>query len=167
MNWGDFIGTRIFSRCLFNKFKGVRGFNIIKANALWRKFQRMFLSTSGQSEITRCHKQCKHSSCDSLIDMGCPRRSDRATLSHIFQNSVLDRDKMFSGVLFFQPNPYGSPLPVPTASLSLDIHNLKWSTTVRIKPTTQMPLLKRSACYISSNVWRETIILSCHGALII
>lgn len=65
-----------------------------------RKFQRMFLSISGQSEITRCHKQCKHSSCDSLIDMGCPRRSDRATLSHIFQNSVLGRDKMFSDVLF-------------------------------------------------------------------
>lgn len=164
MNWCDFTGTRIFSRCLFNKFKGVRGFNIIKANALWRKFQRMFLSISGQSEITRCHKQCKHSSCDSLIDMGCPRRSDRATLSHIFQNSVLDRDKMFSDVLFFNLIRV-APLPVPTASLSLDIHNLKWSTTVQTYESNA--LIKRSACYISSNVWRETIILSCHGALII
>lgn len=58
-----------------------------------------------------------------------------------------------------------SPPPVPTVSLSLYIHNLKWSTTAQTYESNA--LIKRSACYISSNVWGETIILCCHRALIL
>lgn len=114
-----------------------------------------FIYIRTEREITRCHKQCQRASCDFLIDMRRPRRSDRATLSHIFQNGVLGRDKMLSDVLFSNLIRVAHLAP-PTASLSLCIYTTSSDPNLSIKTSSFKGLF-----YISNS--RETIILSCHG----